>query len=94
MYPNSEENLIRQHVSNIKQLADKANSGKDVEKEVQRKVDEAFKQLSLVAGNALTADLQKFRRQLLSIADRIDETQPKYRATLEYAAALVMWDEE
>ena len=94
MYPGSDHNLVHQHVTQIQQLAVKANSGKDVEKEVQKKIDEAYKQFSFVAGNDLTANLQKFRKQLLAMADGIDETQPKYRATLEYAAALVLWDED
>ncbi len=79
-----EKGLIKQYVDKIRSLAVQAQQGAEVEKKIEKLVQEACEHFRIV-NTSNQANLDAFRGQLKMQAELVHSSQPMNKKALEYA---------
>ena len=89
MQASHDESLIKLYVSQVQQLATQADSGQNVDVEMQAVVNEACDYFSIVSSSNAVTSRKAFKHRLKLYAALTYKSRPKFRSALEFAASLV-----
>ena len=84
-----EQGLISFYISKVQTIGVRALAGEDIQKPIQGVMAEAFAHLGSIKTSDPHKNLKAMAGQLAILAEHTHPSQPLYRATVEFAQALL-----